>query len=454
MGKLFGTDGIRGTANQYPMTCEIVLRVGKSVARYFKEKNSRTAHRIVIGKDTRLSGYMIESALTSGIVSQGVDVLLVGPMPTPAIALLTKSLNCDAGIVLSASHNPASDNGIKIFSYDGFKLSDAVEDELEKLIFEDGAEGSALAGVESPVIGKAYRVHDAKGRYIEYVKSTIGNESLAGLKIVLDCANGATYSIAPHVFSELGADVLAIHNKPSGLNINLECGALYPESMRRSVEKSGADIGISLDGDGDRVIFCDETGQIVDGNKILGIFATELKNEGKLAGDTVVATKMANTGFDAAMKNAGIKVVKTDVGDKYVLEAVRNGNYNLGGEPNGHLLFFDYTTTDDGILVALQLLKIMKKTGKKLSELASFMQIFPQILININVKEKKAFEEIPGVNEKVEKYSEKLGDKGRVFLRYSGTENIARVFIEGEHEDMIKKIAEDIASSIKSEIGA
>lgn len=447
--KLFGTDGIRGKANVYPMTPDTIMKIGKATAVYAKSRNLKQKHRIVIGKDTRLSGYMFENALTSGIVSMGVDVILVGPVPTPAIALLTKSLNCDAGIMLSASHNPAEDNGLKIFAEDGFKLNDEAEKKIEEMILSD----SELEGVKSSEIGKASRIDDAKGRYVEYVKSTIKNESLQGLKIVLDCANGAAYSIAPNVFSELGAEVFVLHNKPDGRNINRECGALHPESMIKMVSKINADIGIALDGDSDRVVFADEKGNLVDGNKIIALCARYLKEKNKLRENTVVATKMANIGFDIAMEKEGISVIKTDVGDRYVLAEVRDRNLSLGGEPNGHILFYDYSNTDDGILVALQVLNMMKETNNTLSELTNFIKIYPEILVNIKVSEKKPFEKMPEVQKRIIESEKKLSSNGRIFVRYSGTENLARVLVEAETQDFAEKIANEIADEIKKEVG-
>lgn len=449
MGKLFGTDGIRGKANIYPMTPETIMKIGKATAVYAKSRNLKQKHRIVIGKDTRLSGYMFENALTSGIVSMGVDVILVGPVPTPAIALLTKSLNCDAGIMLSASHNPAEDNGLKIFAEDGFKLNNEAEKKIEEMILSD----SELEGVKSSEIGKASRIDDAKGRYVEYVKSTIKNESLSGLKIVLDCANGAAYSIAPNVFSELGAEVFVLHNKPNGRNINKDCGALYPESMKEMVSKVNANIGIALDGDSDRVVFADEKGDLVDGNKIIALCAKYLKENNKLRENTVVATKMANIGFDIAMEKEGISVIKTDVGDRYVLAEVRNRNLSLGGEPNGHILFYDHSNTDDGILVALQILNMMKKTKHTLSELTNFIKIYPEILVNIKVSEKKPFEKMPEVQKRIAESEKKLSSHGRIFVRYSGTENLARVLVEAQTQELADKIANSIADEIKKEVG-
>jgi len=379
MGKLFGTDGIRGVANAYPMTPEVVLDVGKAVAYVFKEKCGKEKPKFVIGKDTRLSGYMLENALISGIVSVGADVLLVGPMPTPAIAHLTKSLNADAGIVLSASHNPAEDNGIKIFSEDGYKLPDNVEDEIEKHVLSGTVKTEHIKG---GLIGKVHRIDDARGRYIEFAKASVNSMSLKGLKIVLDCANGAAYNTAPHILSELGAEVVVLNDKPDGLNINLDCGALHPEKMMEIVKKGKADIGIALDGDADRVIVCDEKGRNVDGDHIIAICAINMKENGTLKKNHVVVTIMANKGFDIAMEKKGIKAVKTKVGDRYVVDEMRKKGYVLGGEQSGHIIFSNYTTTGDGIVSALQLLKVIKERREKLSKLAACMTPLPQVLVN------------------------------------------------------------------------
>jgi len=445
--RLFGTDGIRGIANAPPMTPETVLRVGKAVADVFKKQNGRT-HKVVIGKDTRLSGYMIETALTSGLVSIGVEVMLVGPLPTPAIAHLTKSLNADAGIVLSASHNPASHNGIKIFDSKGFKLSDAVELEIERVVFS----GKELGNNNS--IGKAFRVNEAKGRYIEYVKGTVDNTSLKGFKIVVDCANGAAYNVVPAVFSELGVEVKAINVFPDGLNINLNCGALHPEGMQRAVKETGANVGFAFDGDADRVIACNEKGELLDGDQIMALCAKKLLDDGKLKKKTVVATVMSNLGFHEAMRKEGINVRTTAVGDRYVIEEMKSNSFNFGGEQSGHIIFGDYSTTGDGLITALQLLRIMKETRKPLSELSGLMNRFPQVLINVNIREKKPFEMMPAVSMAVKDAESVLGKNGRVLLRYSGTENIARVMLEGKNEKLINSLASKIVASIKKEIGA
>jgi phosphoglucosamine mutase len=448
--KLFGTDGIRGIANVYPITPEIALQVGKAIAYSIRyEKNPK----IVIGKDTRLSGYMIETALTSGIVSMGVDVYLVGPIPTPAVALLTKSLNAQAGIVISASHNPAEDNGIKIFDKKGFKLSDEKELKIETSILSEEVNKEEIQDIVGNKIGKAHRIDEAKGRYIEFAKSTIKNFSLEGLKIILDCANGAAYSVAPKVFSELGAEIIILNDKPDGLNINNCCGAMHPEITAEIVKSEKADIGLILDGDADRLIVCDENGKKVDGDHILAILAIDLKEKNKLKNDTVVATVMANKGFDIAMKDNNIKIIKTKVGDRYIIEEMIKNDYNLGGEQSGHIILLDHVTTGDGILTALQILKIIKEKNNKISELAQCMHSLPQVLINKKVKEKKPFEDMIQVTSKVKEIERILGDNGRVLLRYSGTENVVRVMVEGPDKEIIKNMAKDIIEEIKKEAG-
>ncbi|GAX61405.1 phosphoglucosamine mutase [Candidatus Scalindua japonica] len=449
MGKLFGTDGIRGVANVYPMTPEVVLSVGKAVAHVFKEKCGKEKPKFVIGKDTRISGYMLENALASGIISVGADVLLVGPMPTPAIAHLTKSLNADAGIVLSASHNPAEDNGIKIFSEDGHKLPDNVEEEIEKYILSEKVKTEQIKG---DLIGKAYRIADAKGRYIEFVKASVNSMNLKGLKIVLDCANGAAYNTAPYILSELGAEVVVLNDKPDGLNINLDCGAIHPEKMMALVKKEKADIGIALDGDADRVIVCDEKGRIVDGDHIIAICAIDLKENGSLKKNHVVVTVMANKGFDIAMEKKKIKVVKTNVGDRHVVDEMRRKGYVLGGEQSGHIIFSNYTTTGDGIISALQLLKIIKEKRTKLSKLAECMKSLPQVIVNVAVKEKKNINKLK-IYKNIKRAESHLSKKGRVLVRYSGTQNLCRIMIEGENKREIQKIANDIAKEMKKEIG-
>ena len=448
MRKLFGTDGVRGVANKPPITPDIALKLGRAAGIFFETKNKRS--RIVIGKDTRRSGYMLETALTAGLASAGSDVLLVGPMPTPAIAHITKSFSADAGIVISASHNPSDHNGIKFFSQDGFKLSDEDEEKIERMVFDE-PDTSNITGEK---IGRAYRIDDAAGRYIEFAKSSVGNASLKGLKVVLDCANGAAYKISPSIFMELGAEVIVLSDAPNGLNINEDCGALHPEKMIEVVKSNKADLGIALDGDADRVILCDENGVIVDGDEIMAICAIELKLAGRLSKDTVVATQMSNFGFDIAMKSAGIKVIKTDVGDRYVIDEMRKNGYNFGGEQSGHIIFLEHSTTGDGTISALQIISIMKRTGRKLSELKKCMSKLPQVLVNVRVSEKKEIRRISPLYKKICECEEKLKNSGRVLVRYSGTENLMRIMVEGKDAKEINSIAKELSKIAESEVGA
>ena len=444
MRKLFGTDGVRGIANIYPITADIALKLGKAAALVLGDGKKKST--ILIGKDTRLSGYMLEYALTSGITSMGADVLLVGPMPTPAIAHLTKSFAADAGIMISASHNPAEHNGIKFFDRNGYKLSDEVEGKIEELVFSNNFKHDHIIADK---IGKAQRIDDAKGRYIEFAKVSIDSDSLEGIKIVVDCANGASYEVTPSIFRELGANVITIHDKPDGLNINKDCGSLYTKSLKEKVKEEKADIGIALDGDADRVIFVDETGKEIDGDQVITMCALELKKENKLNKDTIVVTVMNNIGLDIFMKENNIKVIRTQVGDRYVFDEMSKNDYNFGGENSGHLIFLDSSTTGDGTIAALHVLDIMKKANKKLSELTKMMKKFPQELINVEVKEKKPLEELKNVSKKIKEVEDRLKNKGRVLVRYSGTENKARVLVEGDNENEIKKYAEEIASEFK-----
>lgn len=449
MKKLFGTDGVRGVANVYPMTSEMAMQIGRAAAYLFKNGNRR--HRIIIGKDTRLSGYMIENALVAGICSMGVDVLQVGPLPTPGIAYITSSMRADAGVVISASHNPFQDNGIKFFFKDGFKLPDQMELKIEKLIFSEKINSLRPVATE---VGKAYRIDDAVGRYVVFLKSTFPKElDLVGMKIVLDCANGAAYKVAPAVLAELGAEVITIGVTPNGTNINDGCGSLHPEVISEAVKIHRADLGIALDGDADRVIVVDEFGNVVDGDQIMAICATDMIKHKKLRKNTLVATVMSNMGLDIAMRKAGGKVIKTDVGDRYVVEEMRKGGYNLGGEQSGHMIFLDHNTTGDGTLSALQLIAIMRQTGKRLSELAEVMIPLPQVLVNLRVSEKRDLMEIPSVATLIKDTEAKLGDDGRVLIRYSGTEPLLRIMIEGADKYQITGWAKDIAESVEQAIG-
>ena len=443
--KLFGTDGIRGRANQSPMTGEMAFEIGRAAAYVLKKKHGR--NMILIGKDTRLSGYMLESALTSGMCSMGMDVVLVGPMPTPGIAFVTRSLRVDAGIVISASHNPYDDNGIKFFSSEGFKLPDSIEREIEDAVFSGRLKDIRPLGSE---IGKAHRVDDAAGRYIEYVKATFPKGmTLKGVKVVVDCANGASYKITPFVLDELGAEVIAINNKPDGKNINAGCGSTHPQAMQKEVLKHKAHIGIAHDGDGDRTIFCDEKGEIIDGDKIMAICAIDMKKEKRLKNNIVVTTVMSNLGFEIFLKKSGIKIVRTQVGDRYVVEEMLRQGCNLGGEQSGHIVFMDHNTTGDGAISALQVLAVMCKTGKPLSKLASGIPIYPQVLLNVPVPKPKSIEKFPAVMSAIKKAEHQL-KSGRILVRPSGTEPKIRIMVEGSSMHKITAIAEGIAEVIKS----
>ena len=445
MKQLFGTDGVRGVANVYPMTTEIAMQLGRAIA--FIVKNRVRGNTIVIGKDTRLSGYMLENALAAGICSMGVNVQLVGPLPTPGIAFITTSMRADAGVVISASHNPFQDNGIKIFSADGFKLPDEVEADIEDLIFSQKM--AALRPVAEEV-GRASRIDDAAGRYIVALKNTFPKDYvLDDFHIVLDCAHGATYKVAPHVFAELGARVTCIGCEPDGTNINAGCGALHPEVMAARVQQLGADIGLALDGDGDRLIVCDEHGRIVDGDHIMAICASELMHRRKLKKKTLVATVMSNMGLEQAMTALGGQMVRTQVGDRYVVETMRARGYNFGGEQSGHLVFLDYNTTGDGTLAALQLLAIMIRKRKPLSELAAIMTTYPQILENVRMAVRIAPEQIPGFPEALRACEQRLGSRGRILVRPSGTEPVIRVMTEGEDEAEIAAIAHELCDVIR-----
>ncbi len=449
MGKLFGTDGIRGVANEEPMTPETVVKLGRAAAYLFKTKAGR--HSIVIGKDTRLHGYMLECALTSGICSMGVDVLLVGPLPTPGIAFITRSLRADAGIVISASHNPFKDNGIKFFSGEGLKLPDEMEERMEALI--TGREIERLRPLAAE-IGKAYRINDAAGRYIEFAKGTVPKGvSFQGVKVVVDCAHGATYKVAPTILNELGAVVIPVNIQPNGININDRCGSLYPDVVKKAVLEHRADIGISYDGDGDRAILVDETGAVVDGDHILAICALDLKRSGLLRSDTLVATVMSNIGLELCLREAGIRMVRVPVGDRYVLEEMLRHGYNLGGEQSGHIVFLDHNTTGDGVVTALQVLSLMVKRQERLSQLRQCMTVCPQLLVNVRVTEKPDLGSIPAIQAVISDAEAQLNGSGRVLVRYSGTESLARVMVEGTDAEQVKFLARSIAEAIEKELG-
>jgi phosphoglucosamine mutase len=449
MAKLFGTDGIRGRANCYPITAEVALNVGKAIAHVMKPQ-SNGMNRVLIGKDTRLSGYMLETALTSGLVSMGMDVLLVGPLPTPAVAHLAKSMRACAGVMLTASHNPFDDNGVKIFGADGFKLSDELEAEIEEHILS----GELVSDhIRSDMIGKAYRIDDAVGRYIEFAKSSVQNQNLSGLKIVVDCAHGAGYFVGPLILQELGAEVIKINTSPDGYNINNDCGALHPEHVGRLVCEHKADLGVAFDGDADRVIFCDGQGNVVDGDRVLAMCALAMKAQKTLANDTLVVTSMSNLGLHEAMRKNGIQVAVTDVGDRHVIKYMRDYGCNLGGEQSGHLIFKDFATTGDGIVSALQILKLMKDTGRTLADLADCMVTFPQEIVSLPVAEKKPLEELDILQKNLLKCSKALGDNGRVILRYSGTENKIRLLVEARDADVVEKWVSHMTGVIEEELG-
>ncbi|MBT3181319.1 MAG: phosphoglucosamine mutase [Deltaproteobacteria bacterium] len=448
--KLFGTDGVRGIANKYPMDSGVAMKLGQAIAISFKDAPG--LQRIVIGKDTRLSGYVLESALVSGVCSMGMDAMLVGPLPTPGIAFIAHSMRARAGIMVSASHNPVEYNGIKFFDNKGFKLPDDVELRIEDMIFGDKLDKLRADPEE---MGRAYRIDDAGGRYIQYLKGTLPQHlTLDGMKIVLDCANGAGYKIAPTVFRELGADVITTAINPNGMNINVDCGALHPERMAKLVCEHKADLGVALDGDADRLIMCDENGRIIDGDGALAICANHLHSKGNLAKATVVGTLMSNMGLEVSLKEKGIKLIRTDVGDRYIMDVMRKDGYNLGGENSGHIIFLHHTTSGDGTLGALRVLSIMQQRGKPLSEICdSCFRSFPQITKNVRVTEKRPMESLPNVQNAVNEVTKALGNKGRLLVRYSGTENIARVMVEGENDDVIERLADSIVGEIEKEIG-
>ncbi|WDE96387.1 phosphoglucosamine mutase [Lentisphaera profundi] len=447
MGKLFGTDGVRGRANEYPITPEMSLRMGKAIASVFGDIKGKKS-RVIIGKDTRLSGYMLETALTSGLISMGMDVYLVGPMPTPAVALLTRSMISSAGIMITASHNPAEDNGIKIFGSDGFKLTDAIENKIEKLILSD----KPINPDPKSSVGKAYRVDDVGGRYIEYAKNSVDHMDLSGLRIVLDCANGAAYHLTPILMKELGCEVIKEFVEPDGLNINHQCGATYAERLADSVNKYRADCGIALDGDADRVIFTDHEGTVVDGDRIIAICALAMKEAGTLTGNAIAVTSMSNMGLLKLMEANGIKAVVTDVGDRHVIAAMRKGNIKLGGEQSGHIIFGDYSTTGDGTVAALRVLQLIKQTGKNLKELASVMDIFPQQLVNVMVKKKPALNTLPGLTGLIAECEKDLGDSGRCILRYSGTEKKLRILVEAQAQKDVDKWVKKFVATAEEEL--
>ena len=455
--RIFGTDGVRGVANVEPVTAETALKLGRAAAHVFTQLNPRTIPegtrpKIVLGKDTRLSGYMLENALVAGITSLGVDVLIIGPLPTPGVAYITRSLRADAGIVLSASHNPYEDNGIKFFRHDGYKLDDQIEERIERLVFTGEVDSIRPTAGK---IGRAARIDDALGRYVEFAKASFPRKmSLEELRVAVDVANGAAYKSTPCILRELGAEVVVVHNEPNGMNINANCGSTHPQEIQRLVRESGAHVGITHDGDADRALLCDENGEIVDGDEILAIAALDLLRAGQLRENTLVATVMSNFGLDETLAAHKGKVVRTKVGDRYVLEEMMAQNLILGGEQSGHIIFRDFTTTGDGIISALQVLRIMHATGQPLSKLKSCLKKYPQAQRNLKVKAKPPIDELREVVKLRDEVERELAGKGRVLLRYSGTEPKIRLLIEGRELDKIDKQANRIADAIQSAIGA
>jgi len=453
--RIFGTDGVRGVANIEPVTAETALKLGRAAAHIFTQLGTQhsPSHRptIVIGKDTRLSGYMLENALAAGIMSLGVDVLVIGPLPTPGVAYITRSLRADAGIVLSASHNPYEDNGIKFFRPDGYKLDDEIERRIEHLVFSGEIESVRPTASK---IGQAKRIDDALGRYVEAAKRSYPRGmTLEGMRVAVDVANGAAYKSTPCILRELGANIIVAHDSPNGRNINKDCGSTHPEEIRRIMKETGAQVGITHDGDADRALLCDEHGEIVDGDEIMAIAAIEAIKRGDLRENTLVATVMSNFGLDEALATHGGRVIRTKVGDRYVIEEMMKHDYNIGGEQSGHMIFRDYSTTGDGIVAALQILRIMVETGKPLSELRKCLGKYPQAQRNLRVKHKMPLEELPDVQKLVKETEDDLAGKGRVLLRYSGTEPKIRLLIEGRDGDKINAQADRIAELIKLQIG-
>lgn len=446
MGRLFGTDGIRGRVNRHPMQPELVLRLGLAAGQYFRNGHKR--HRVVIGKDTRLSGYVFESALTSGFCAAGMDVFLVGPLPTPAISFLTRSMRADLGVVISASHNPYMDNGIKFFDKDGFKLADKVEDEIAAMVSDPDFCWNYPAHDQ---VGRAKKIQDSPGRYIVDLKHSFpAGMTLDGLTIVLDCAHGAAYRVAPLIFEELGARVITLGIEPDGLNINKGCGSLNPDVLAAKVREHRADIGLALDGDADRLIVVDEYGRVLDGDQIMAVCADEMMARDGLAGNTLVATVMSNMALEVFMQERGGRLLRTKVGDRYVVEEMRKGGYLLGGEQSGHLVFMEHSTTGDGTLAALQLLRIMVGRQKPISEIAGLLTPFPQKLVNLKVKKKVPFDEVPVIQDAVRAAEAKLGRTGRVLLRYSGTEALARIMVEAQDQSLVDELCADLAEAVES----
>jgi phosphoglucosamine mutase len=449
MGKLFGTDGIRGVANQYPMTPEMAVTIGRAVAAIFK--NDFKQSKIVMGKDTRISGDMLEYALVSGICSMGVNACLAGILPTPGVAFITSSTGANAGIVISASHNPYYDNGIKIFKNNGYKLSDEEEDEIEQLVFNKSIVSSPKSVRDT---GRVYQIEDAAITYGNFLKRTVPeNYYFKDLKIVIDCSNGATFEVAPAIFTELGAKVKTLYSNPDGKNINDNCGSQHPENLKKSVIKNGADIGFAFDGDGDRLIAVDEKGTVATGDQILAVCARFMKQKGLLKGNQVVSTLMSNMGLGQALQEMGIKHMTAKIGDRYVMEKMVSSGAILGGEDSGHMIFLNYHTTGDGILAALRLIEAMKEESKPLSELCKIMTVFPQVLINVDVANKPDLKNVPDIKDAIKSVETVLGKKGRVVVRYSGTQQICRVMVEGPTINETRKYCRQLADIVKLTLG-
>ncbi|MCH9632829.1 MAG: Phosphoglucosamine mutase [Chlamydiae bacterium] len=450
MRKLFGTDGIRGRANLYPMNVETILTLGRAFGQWLRQSNKGKV-RVVIGKDTRLSGYLYENALIAGLCSMGIDTLMVGPLPTPGVAFITRAYRADAGVVISASHNPYYDNGIKFFTADGYKFPDSLEKNIEELMEQKAFEKNLPADEK---LGKNSKIDDADGRYIEFVKATLPRRfTFDGLRVVLDCANGAAFRVAPLAFKELDAEVFCEGNEPNGLNINKHCGTLHLEGLRKSVIERRSDVGIAFDGDADRVIMVDECGNTVDGDMILAICAKDMLDRGELTNNCVVGTIMSNFGLIRCMEDLGINFIQAQVGDRYVISKMLEYGANLGGEQSGHLIFSEHNTTGDGLVSAMQVLRIMKQRKKKLSTLTKIMDRYPQVLLNVKVSTKPQIKEIPGLTKSIEKIQQKLENKGRVLIRYSGTENVCRVMLEGPSISCCQRYAKSLAEIIKEQIG-
>ena len=450
--RFFGTDGLRGRVNVWPLTADMALRLGLAAGTLFRDGERR--HTVIIGKDTRLSGYMFETALTAGLCAAGMDVFQVGPLPTPAIAFLTRNMRADFGVVISASHNPYHDNGIKFFDRDGIKLPDEVEDRMAELVLDREYEWEYPP---SDKVGRAYRIVDAPGRSIVYLKNSFPlNMTLEGMRVVIDCANGANYKVAPLALEELGAEVFRLGTQPDGLNINYQCGALYPEAMQARVREVRADIGLALDGDADRLIVADEKGRILDGDQIMALCADDMMRHGTLHDNVLVGTVMSNMALEVFMEERGGRLERTRVGDRYVGEAMRRLDATLGGEQSGHLIFRNYSTTGDGLLAALQVLRIMRERGRPLSELADQLQLYPQRLISVPVQRKPPLEECSEIREAVRAAEAELAEpdkRGRVLLRYSGTENVCRVMVESSREDVVQRLARELSNVVRRVLG-